>query len=203
MNGRLFDRLAALGSLALLFLLACLTYYLAEVANKTSTVVEKAKPTEADFYVSGFSFIRLNSQGQPAFKIVAKKMIHYPDRDTSEFEEPVATGLRDNGSLVTISAQRGVSRDIQTSDPGILNLSGNVVLRLKGTDGRPDSVVTTESLVVNPDAETASSEELVRFTNGSSTLSGTGFTFDNTTRQMSLLSKVQGRMQGQEPVSPR
>ncbi len=192
MDSRSVDRLAAFGSIALLAVLAVGTYYLAELANRSARPSIKAPATEPDFYVTGFTLIKLNQKGEPAFRITAKKMTHFPDRDTSEFEEPVATTLRPDKPPITISARKAVSRDIATEQPSVLTLSDGVRLERKARPGYNALLVESQSMTINPDDETASSEVAVKITSGPSVLNAVGFQFDNPAQQLILKSQVKG-----------
>jgi lipopolysaccharide export system protein LptC len=193
MDARSIDRLAAFGSIALLAALAVGTYYLAEMANRSNRPVVKAPATEPDFYVTGFSLIKLNQKGEPAFRISAKKMTHYPDRDTSEFEEPVTVSLRADKPTITITARKAISRDISTDQPSLLTLLDGVRLERKAGPGINPLLIETDLMVVNPDDETASNEVPVKMTNGPSLLTATGFYFDNPGQKLTLKSQVRGQ----------
>jgi lipopolysaccharide export system protein LptC len=192
MDARNIDRLAAFGSIALLAVLALGTYYLADRANQSNRPVVKASSTEPDFYVTGFTLIRLNQKGEPAFRISAKKMTHYPDRDTSEFEEPVAVSLRADKPTITITARKATSRDLSTEQPSVLTLTDGVRLERKAGQGYNSLLVETDLMTVNPDDETASNEVPVKITSNPSLLTATGFFFDNPGQKLTLKSQVRG-----------
>jgi lipopolysaccharide export system protein LptC len=192
MDARSIDRLAAFGSIALLAALAIGTYYLADMANRSMRPVVKAPSNEPDFYVTGFTLVKLNQKGEPAFRISAKKMTHYPERDTSEFEEPVTVSLRADKPTIIVTARKAVSRDISTELPSTLTLSEGVRLERKAGQGYNALLVETELMTINPDDETASNEVPVKITSGPSNMTATGFLFDNPGQKLTLKSQVRG-----------
>lgn len=192
MDSQTIDRLVAIASIGLLSALALGTYYLAEVSSRKVVQATKAAPTEPDFYVTGFALVKVDSLGQPALKITAKKMTHFPAQDTSEFEEPVATTLNPNQPSLMISAKKAVMKEVNTDKPSLLVLSENVRIERKATAQRPALLVQSEQITVNPDTQTASSALEVKITNGNTTMTAIGFELDNNKQKLNLLSSVKG-----------
>jgi lipopolysaccharide export system protein LptC len=192
MDSQTIDRVVAIASIGLLSALALGTYYLAEVSSRKVLQAPKAAPTEPDFYVTGFALIKVDSSGQPAIKITAKKMTHFPAQDTSEFEEPIATTLNPNQPALTIRANKAVMKEVNTEKPTLLILSENVRIERKATADRPALLVQSEQITVNPDNQTASSALEVKITNGNTVMTALGFELDNAKQQLNLLSSVKG-----------
>ncbi len=192
MNDRLFDRLTAAASIVLLLLLALGTYYIAEVARRGPPSAKKAGPTEPDFFVNDFSFVRLNDKGEPAFRVAAKKMVHYPDRDTSEFVQPLVTSLRPDRSRMTISAEKAVSRDIVTDQPGEILLQQKVLLVRMPAQGADPVRIESDGMILRPDTETASSDLPIKVTHGAAQWSAVGFELNHPAQTLLLKSEVRG-----------
>jgi lipopolysaccharide export system protein LptC len=187
MNARLYDRLAALIAIFLLSMLAAFTYYLAEFSNRVDLPVEN-KPArhEQDYFIERFTLIKLNAQGQPAFRLAADLMKHFPDDDTTEFVNPKLVTLDKSKPLITVISDSG-----KAGPKGDLTeLFGNVVLTRAPSDVSEQLKVTTEYLLIDTNKETGTTDKATRITQGASVLTGTGMDFDNLNRLFALHSNV-------------
>jgi lipopolysaccharide export system protein LptC len=115
-------------------------------------------------------------------------MVHYPDDQTTELEEPRLTQFRAEGPPVRISAERGTV----TKDGDEVRLYGNVVVVRDGTPTRAELRMETTYLQVFPREDVARTPEAVVITEGASRLTGVGLDFDNRTRQLELKARVNG-----------
>lgn len=191
MNGYWLDRMAALISVALLGALAIATYYLAEVAQRQAPVIKRAITHEADYFVTGFALVKVNNKGEPVYRLTAKKMTHFPDTDTVEFESPRAITLDPKKPALTITAKTGVSKDTSNVGPESVTLNGDVQISRPADGNRGALLIQTQQLILNPDAQTAQTAVAVNIKTGTSTLNGTGMLFNQLTEQFSVFSAVQ------------
>lgn len=69
MTPRVYDRLAAGVSVALLLILAAGTYFLAQFSLRdTGPAVARALTHDPDYFVEDLVFTRINTQGDPVFR---------------------------------------------------------------------------------------------------------------------------------------
>ena len=191
MNGHWLDRMAALISVVLLGILAIGTYYLAELAQRQTPVTPRPLAHEADYFVTGFALVKVNNKGDPIYRLTAKKMSHFPDTDTVEFESPQTITLDPRKPTLTIVAKTGVSKDTSNTGPELVTLNGDVRISRPADSKRGPLLIETQQLILNPDAQTAQTPLAVNIQTGSSTLSGDGMLFNQLTEQLSVFSKVQ------------
>lgn len=189
MNQRAYDRLAAGFAVLLLAVLATATYYLAEMADRTSFEDTGRKQRhEPDYFVEQVELTRLNPQGQPLYRMKATRLNHYPDDDTIDFEKPVLTSLDPAKPLVTMRANRGTS-----SSGGVeTHLYDNVVLTRAPFNDAPQMRVVSDYMLLLSDQDIARTDRPVVITYGDSVLHGTGMEFNNDSRQLELFSQVRG-----------
>jgi lipopolysaccharide export system protein LptC len=187
MKARTYDRLAALLAIFLLSILAAFTFYLAEFANRGDQPVEnKALRHEPDYFVERFTLVKLNAQGQPAFRMAADLMKHFPDDDTTEFVKPTLVSLDKTKPVITVVSDTGKSGP----RGDITELFGSVVLTRAPNDAGKQLKVYTEYLLIDSNKETGTTDKPTKITQGASEMTGIGMNFDNLNRLFALHSKV-------------
>src|SRR5574340_617264 len=91
-----------------LFGLLGFTYWLNQLTRPEPGKPDNSKRHEPDAIVENFSAIKLNEQGAPHFIMAAKKMLHYPDDDSTTQEVPHLTSLPAGRPAIHAIATRGV-----------------------------------------------------------------------------------------------
>lgn len=189
MKARYHDRLAAAISILLLAALAGGSYYLAEISRRLAREpVDRELRHEADYFVEGLVFTRINAQGAPAFRMSAQRMRHFPDDDSTEYEKPVLVSLEPSKPQLRVVADRGTS----TSEGVESHLYGNVVMTREAGFGEPSMKVLTDYAVVYSQTEIARTDRPVRIEREGSVLTGVGMEFDNAARSLTVDSRVRG-----------
>ncbi|MBW6492980.1 MAG: LPS export ABC transporter periplasmic protein LptC [Burkholderiaceae bacterium] len=198
MKGRTEDRLAAAVSIVLLLILAGGSYFLAEFATDRGALSGTRRIThEPDYFVDGLVLTKVNERGEPAFRLSAERMVHYPDDGRSEFTQPRMVSLDSTRAQVELRARTG-STDARGDET---ELSDGVVLVRHGGGADPDLVVKTEALVLSTKSEIAHTSHRVEIKHGTTSLTGVGMEFDNATRHLRLESRVRGSWQPAQPPS--
>jgi lipopolysaccharide export system protein LptC len=188
-NPRFHDRLAAGVSVLLLAALAGGSYYLAEISWKMATAPSASSLRhEPDYFVEGLVFTRINAHGQPAFRMSAERMVHYPDDDSTAFERPVLVSLDPAQPALRLIADTGTS----TTGGIETHLSGNVVMTRAPTAIEPEMTIYTDYVVLYSETEIAKTDRPVRIERGPSVLTGVGMEFNNAARTLNVDSDVHG-----------
>lgn len=197
MTPRVYDRLAAGMSLALLLTLAAGTYFLAQMSlRETGPAVARDVAHEPDYFVEDLVFTRINTRGEPVFRVSAERMLHYPDDQSSTFDRPVMVSLDPANPRVTLRADRG-----RTSAEGEETvLSGNVVMVRDASASEPAMTIRTESATIYSETEIARTDQPVRIERGASVLTGVGMEFNNAARSLRVDSRVQLTWQPPPPT---
>lgn len=208
MNARLFDRLAAAASIMILVGLGMLSYFLAQQAERLARPSTPRPAThEPDYFVEQLRLLKANAAGDPAVRVEASYMRHYPDDRTIEFDEPHVVTLTDDRPAIRVTARSGRSPDTGEKT----DLIGNVRIIRDETPDAPKLVVLTSTATVVFDEKVVWSDAPVRVELGGDLLTGIGMRLDSQTRQLQVDSRVRGLIaprertegSGQPPASGR
>jgi lipopolysaccharide export system protein LptC len=156
--------------------------------------VESVGPAEAarlrhdpDSVVDNFTLTRLNEAGRANYVLDARRMLHYPDDDSTHLEAPRFL-KRGEGPAVSVTADRGAL----TQDGSEANFYGNVLLVREGAGDRGELRVRTASLQVLAEGDRVRTQAQVTITEGRSVISGVGMELDKRTRLFTILSDARG-----------
>jgi lipopolysaccharide export system protein LptC len=192
MKKRVQDRLAAAASLLLLLGLAAGSYYLAEISRRLAVAPASTEARhEPDYFAENLVLTRVNEQGDPAFRLSAARMVHYPDDDSIEYEKPVLVSLDPAEPALRLVADTGTS----TSGGIETHLYGDVVMTREAAEGEPPLTVRTDYVVLYSQTEIAKTHRPVEIDRGGSILTGVGMEFDNAARSLTVDSQVRGTWQ--------
>lgn len=189
------DRSASLLPLAMLILLAALTFWL-------NRIIEGDKPRgpvrhDPDYWVEKFEVRRFDTEGKLQHTLLAEKLLHYPDDDTTIITTPHITFHQSPESEVFARmAHMG-------PDGKVVDLIDDVqVIRQGGSKKSMPAVLETRRLRVFPDDEKAHGDDPVRITQGMSVVNGIGLDIDNKTGLTILHGRVTGTIHRNTIGSP-
>ncbi len=166
--------------------LAMLTLWLERAVNAPGASRPDPSLHSPDFIVERFTATTLDRAGRPEWKLIARRMAHFPDDDTTELEEPRLLQLPGEGPPVRVTAERGTV----TKDGDEVRLYGNVVVIREAEGARAELRMETTYLQVFPKEERAVTPEAVLITEGRSRLTGVGMEYNNKTRKFTLKARV-------------
>lgn len=191
MSARLFDRLAAAASVLILVGLGMLSYFLAQQAERLARPsAPRAVTHEPDYFVDRLRLLKANEAGDPALRIEAVRMRHYPDDLTIEFDEPHVVTLTDNRPAIRVDADRGRSPDTGEKT----YLSGNVRIVRDADGNQAPLIVLTDAATVLVQEKVVLTDRPVDIRMGPNTLAGVGMRLDSKTRQLQVDSRVKGHI---------
>lgn len=179
------DRAGSLFPLAMLVLLAALTFWL-------NRVIQGDNPRgpvrhDPDYWVERFQVRRFDVDGKLQHTIVADKLLHYPDDDTTIVTKPHVTYHQQPPAEI-FSRMAYIGKDGQEVD-----LVDDVKVIRHGAEGNsPLTVIETRTMKIFPDAEKGHTSDPVLITQGRSIMNGTGLDIDN----RSGISVLRGRVTG-------
>lgn len=179
------DRSASLLPLAMLILLAALTFWLNQVVQADAP--RGPARHDPDYWVERFEVRRFDVEGKLQHGLVADKLLHYPDDDTTIVTAPHITYFQQPPSKVS-ARMAYVGRDGKEVD-----LVDDVrVIRQGAVAGSPTTVLETRTLKIFPDDEKGHTDDPVVITQGRSVLHGRGLDIDN----KSGITVLRGRVTG-------
>lgn len=172
--------------LAPLLALLALTYWLNQQVQPQAAKAENAMRHDPDTVVENFSAIKLNEQGVPRFIMAAKKMLHYPDDDSTTLEIPRLASLSAERQAIHTIAQRG----LLSSKGDEVFLHDQVEVLREASLQQEELRLQTEYLHVIPDRDAADTDREVTIVDAHNTIHAIGLEMDNKARTLKLLSQV-------------
>ena len=162
------------------------TYWLNQLVMTGQVKQDFSKRHDPDAIIENFSAIKLNEQGSPHFIIVAKKMIHYSDDDSTILEVPHITTLSSERSAIHAIAKRG----IVSSKGDEVFLHEDVEVLREASALHNELRIHTEYLHLIPDRDLADTDKIVTIMEARNSVQATGLVMDNRARTLKLLAKV-------------
>jgi lipopolysaccharide export system protein LptC len=186
---------ASLFPLAIIALLAALSFWLERAVLFGDAAHSGKDRHDPDFIIDNLSMRHFDTQGALQHSGSAAKMVHYGDDDSTEITAPDFT-LHKKPSL-HITARRGW----MSKDGKEVRMENDVRLVRNVDAATPETVLTTQVMVVYPDDDIARSDTAVMVTQGSSVFDGSGFDANSKQQLFSLRGPVHGTFfrNGQQP----
>ncbi|HEX8988725.1 MAG TPA: LPS export ABC transporter periplasmic protein LptC [Rhodocyclaceae bacterium] len=176
---------AALFPIMVMGLLAAGTFWL-----KRATEVEGASQGkqrhDPDYVVENFTVRRFDEAGKLQHFLVGKKMLHYPDDDSTEVIQPKLTYFRT--PPMHVSSERAWL----DKDGKHVKLDGDVRVIREGQDGNPPTEIDTTVLYAIPDDSFAHTDAPVVIKQGQSVMHGTGMETNDKTKISILYGRASG-----------
>lgn len=162
------------------------TYWLNHLARSEPAKPDSGKRHDPDAIIENFSAIKLNEQGSPQFIMAAKKMLHYPDDDSTMLEVPHLTSLSAERPAIHAIARRG----IVSSKGDEVFLHEDVEVLREASPTQNELRIQTEYLHFIPDQDLADTDRTVTILEAHNTVRATGMEMDNRARTLKLLARV-------------
>ena len=189
------DRAASLFPLAMLVLLAALTFWLNRVIQGDNP--RGPQRHDPDYWVERFEVRRFNTEGRLQHTVVADNLLHYPDDDTTIVATPHVT-YHQKPPTEIFARMAYVGKDGKEID-----LVDNVrVVRHSAEAGAPSTVLETRTLKIFPDSEKGHTNDPVVITQGKSIMNGTGLDIDNRSGISVLYGRVTGTLHRNRTETP-
>jgi lipopolysaccharide export system protein LptC len=168
--------------LAVMLMLVGLTFWLNQLVQAPARKADGAMRHDPDLIVEQFSARKLGEDGRTLYTLAARKMVHYPDDDSAHLETVSLEAFEPRQPRLLVSANRG--RLEQGGDR--VWIEGNVVVVREG-DGRTEPArLTTEQLLVLPDAGIARTSSAVTLESPTGHAVAEGLELDNRARTLKL-----------------
>ena len=185
---RTINRASSWFPVVLLSTLAMLTYWLdAQVQNGGAPRTQKTDP---DFFLEDFAATRFGLDGSVVQQLTAKKMVHYPEATPTEIESPNLVDTQPGRQTMRARADTAkVSHDNEH-----IYLSGNVVAERDAKDNNGKTVLTADTLHVQPKLERADSDGKVTIVDATGRHVGNAMEADNKSHTIKLRNGVVGEL---------
>ena len=180
------DRLITWSPLILLALLASLSFWLDRKVQPQAHLPDGSTRHDPDFIIDGFSAVKMNPDGTRRYALAAKRMVHYPDDNSTELELPRLIYFDYQRAPVTI---RSETAEVEQGGDDVF-FRGDVQIIRAAYEHNAELGVFTSFLHVIPEQDLAKTDKPVRMVEGISTASSVGLEFNSVTREIKLLSQV-------------
>jgi lipopolysaccharide export system protein LptC len=141
---------------------------------------------DPDAIMENFSAVKLNERGAPRLIMAAKKLLHYPDDDSTSLELPRLVMLSEARPSIHIIARQGA-----VSSKGDEVFLKHDVEVLREADALQEALTLhTEYLHIVPNRDWIDTDQDVTLTEAHNTVHATGLAMDNKARTLKLLSHV-------------
>jgi lipopolysaccharide export system protein LptC len=191
-------RTNTLFSLGLAAGLAALTFWLERTVSAPTGAASGARARVPEFVVDRITATGMDKSGRAESRLIAERMLYYPDEETTEVVEPRLTQFPAKGPPIRVTAERGTVN----KEGDEVRLYGNVVVLRDPVEARPPLRMDTTYLQVFPKAEVARTPEPVVITEGNSKLTGVGMEYDNARRVLELKARVSGSYEAKPAAGP-
>ena len=164
--------------LAALSLLVVLTLWLNQLVQAPTARADGNKRHDPDLIVENFNARKLGDDGAVLYTLAARKMVHYPDDDSALLETVKVEAFEPKQPRMMITADHG---RLEQGGERVL-IEGNVVI-VRDDDWKTESArVTTDKLLVLPDAGIARTQSEVTLETPSAHAVAQGLELDNRAR---------------------
>ena len=171
--------------IVLMLLIVGISWLLRAPSTRPETTAEP-EPNQADYFLKGMESISTGPDGRIQHRLVAQSLIHYPDGDTTELQQPLVEIFQQDGSHWTVQAQQGH----YSNDRREMWLHGEV--RIHQFGDQDTLSLETESLRLLPDSRFAETADPVLLLGTGTRLQGTGMELYGKEQRLLLLSAVRG-----------
>ncbi len=181
------ERLYNLFPLALMALLAGLTYWLDRAVQSPTAAPNALLRHDPDYIVDKMLATRMDVKGSIKNTLFAAKLVHYPDEDTTELTAPRFIS-HSKSSPLTITAKSGLA----SSNGENVYFRDNVRAVMAPYGEKSELVLNTEYLHVLPDDNIARTDRAVTLTDANMVINAVGMEMNSETRVLTLNAQVKG-----------
>jgi lipopolysaccharide export system protein LptC len=139
-----------------------------------------------DYVAENFSAVEMGEDGTTRHMLLAKKLVHYADDDTTDLEQPYFVETKPGKPAVQIKSDRA---KISGNNENIY-LTGNVMLFRNAGKGRGETALTTSSLHLIPNDDIAKTDKPVVITEKNAVIKAIGMEMNDRTNITQLWSQV-------------
>lgn len=189
------DRAALLGPLVLAIFLAGITYWINQIVQADGP--RKPLRHDPDYIITDFNVRRFDVNGILQHTLIADKMVHYPDDDTSVVTSPHLINHRQ--PVTEIFARQGL---VGTQAKQIDFVDDVRVVRQGATGQALATVMETRLLTVFPDDESGHTLTPVTITQGKNIITGNRLELNNKSGIAVLIGRVTGTLYRNQTPSP-
>lgn len=169
--------------LAVLGLLVGLTVWLNQLVQAPAARNDGSMRHDPDLMVENFSARKLGEDGRVMYTLAARKMVHYPDDDSAVLDTVKLEAFEPRQPKMTATADQG---RLDRSGDDKVWVEGNVVVVRDADQHGSQARLTTDNLLILPDAGIARTASEVTLESAEGRARATGMELDNHARTLRL-----------------
>jgi lipopolysaccharide export system protein LptC len=183
----LATRSAIIFPLALLSMLAVLTFWINKSVQPPAAKLDGSSRHDPDYIMSNFVTTQTDSNGDLYYKLAAVEMKHFPDDDSTDLQRPRYTQFAIGKPYTQVESLRGYV----SSNGEEVQLVDNVIVTRQAFADKGEMTVETDYLKILPKQELASTESPVVIRQAPKTvIYATGMVYEKKNRTVTLLHNV-------------
>ena len=183
----MYGRSAIWFPLALLALLAALTFWIDRTVQPPQPKRDGSSRHDMDYKLNNFSTTRMDRDGSPRYVLSATELVHYPDDDSTQLVRPRFTQYAARKPYTQIQGQRG---NVSSNGENVYFMDNVRVVR-GAESGRGEMTVLTEYLHLIPDQDIAETDRPVSILQAPRTvIRATGLVYNKKLRILKLSGRA-------------
>ena len=192
----MMQRLTAWFPVVLLAAVAAVTVWLDRQVQPPERARDGKARHDPDYVVENFSATRIGADGVPRYTLSARRMVHYPDDDSTYLDAPKLVSHSNAGTTMTATSKNAML----SSNGENAYLTDDVRLVRSAYADKSELTVRTSYLHIIPDHDIAKTDKPVQIYDANTLITSIGLEFNNETRILKLLSHVRGRYEKSKPA---
>jgi lipopolysaccharide export system protein LptC len=181
------SKYAILFPIALLGLLALLTFWINESVQAPAPKLDGSDRHDPDYIISNFETTQTDVTGALRHKLAAKEMRHFPDNNSTLLQRPIYTQFAINKPSTKLEGERGEMSD----DGKLVELFGRVIMTREAFAEKGQMTLETDYLKLKPNEDFFSTPKPVIIRQAPSTvIHAIGMEYDKKKETTTLLSRV-------------
>lgn len=181
------SKYAILFPIALLGLLALLTFWINESVQSPAPKLDGSGRHDPDYIISNFETTQTDITGALRHKLAATEMRHFPDNNSTLLQNPTYTQFAMNKPSTKLEGERGEMSD----DGKLIELFGRVMMTREAFAEKGQMTLETDYLKLEPNEDFFSTPKPVIIRQAPSTvIHAIGMEYDKKQETTTLLSRV-------------
>lgn len=145
------------------------------------------KDKKIDFYLSDFTLLNTQPNGEMRYLIEGKHLIHQVSKKATVLFAPLLKAQSDKGEITSIKAKKAEQKE----KDGPILLEGEVFVEKQNINTPQSTKFKTQDLVYNPNTKTISTDSKVTFLSKFGNFKGVGLTSKLDEQEIRIHSNVQ------------
>ena len=192
----MMQRFTAWFPVVLLAAVAAVTVWLDRQVQPPERARDGKARHDPDYVVDNFSATRNGPDGSVRYTLSARRMVHYPDDDTTHLDAPKLVNFGKSNETTTVTSKTA----LLSSNGENAYLTDDVRLVRSPYDDKTELTMLTSYLHVIPDDDIAKTDKPVKIYDANTLITSVGLEFNNKTRILKLLSNVRGTYEKPKPL---